>query len=375
MKELLKKITSLIESIDYIENSKYNSIKNQITEEVLNVFLEVSKDVFVTAINIKVLKPIQHKINMAINFSETKRSRSYRSERLKMLSKKDFLINLRNQLLIDYKEQFKELELYKEFLIEKANNRFLILNPTKDYPIEIFTRKQFENILKKSYLEIIAYFNNKQLANSNYKEEIFLFVSASKKKLNEISERLKKLKSLIGKRQNEDVDSLFDLYEEVTLLKLQENYLVKLIKELENSYFFLKIYTPKKETPLTVFGNRDVNKLEQLYFELEEFLDKSVQLDDIINIFTLAYEPTKKIDLRNGTTNDFAYLINELHPFFLKDIAHRNHYNQWWADRFTINGVEKDKKAIIKIRSNTKNDLMRRQEKTTRLNSIVNVLK
>ncbi|WP_298782376.1 hypothetical protein [uncultured Polaribacter sp.] len=375
MKEQLKKVSSLIEKIDDVKNKDdYSLLENKIKEELLGILLDTSKGIFVTAINLKVLKPIQDKIKVAIHFIETKRSRSFRSERLKILSRKDFLINLRNQILIDYREQLKGLELYKEFLIEKANNRFLILNPTQDYPIEVFTHNQFENILKKSFVEIINYFNEQQLTNSNYKEEMFLFVGKVNRELKEITKRIDQLRKFIEKNQSKDMD-IFDLYQEIDLLNLQESYLLRIIKELESTHLFLKIHTPKKENPLTVFGDRDLNKLERLYFELEDFLEKSIQLEDITSIFTLNYEPTQKVNLRNGTINDFAYLINQMYPYFISDIAHRNKYNQWWADRFTINGVDKNKDAIVKMRSNTKKDVTRKQQNTARLNSIIDVLR
>lgn len=376
MNKYLKKISALIDEIDSIENAdEYDLLSNQIKDELFNIFSTVSTDVFITTISIKVLKPIQEKLNVAINFIQTKRSRSYISKRPKILLKRDFLIDLRNQILIDYKEQLKETELYKDFVINEANSRFLILNPTKDYPIEIFTTKQFENVLKISFSEIINYFDESQLANSNYKDEIYLFVEKANRKLKELSNRIGYLKKVIDKNQSEDFDFLFDLHSEVKLLKLQETYLLNLIKEIENTHFFLKIYTPKKETPLTVFGGRDVNKLEQLYFELEHFLDKSTQVEDIINVFSLDYVPLQKINLQNGTLNDFAYLMDKMQPYFVVDIADRNYYNQWWADRFTFKGKEKTKKGISTIISNTKNDASRKPQKATRINSIVDVLK
>ncbi|WP_282073188.1 hypothetical protein [Polaribacter atrinae] len=417
MKEQLKKVSSLIEQIDDVKNKDdYNLIRNQIIEELLNVFLDASKGAFITAISLKVLKPIQDEINVAIHFIETKRSRSFRSERLKMLSRKDFLINLRNQILIGFKEQLKEVELYKEFLIGKANNRFLILNPTQDYPIEIFTSNRFDNILKEATNKVTSYFENQLLTMPTYKDELFLFDSRVDKCIIENEIEIEKINQyLIDKKeeQKENIKSLsdtekeyfyshpsekhnltstievnrigfidylfesqidFSYHNELEMLKMHITALEKLQNNLPQSYLFLKINKPKKETPLTVFGDREVSKLEDLFFELEYFLDTSIQVEDIVNVFSLNYETSKKIDLRNGTTNDFAYFINKIQPYFINEIADRKEYNQWWADRFTFNGVEKVKKAISTMRSNTKKGGIRQQVNTTRINSIVNVL-
>tara|TARA_B110000046_G_C13025139_1_gene413536 strand:+ start:8455 stop:9066 length:612 start_codon:yes stop_codon:yes gene_type:complete len=199
MKEQLKILSFLIQKINDIENKdEYDLLMHQIKEELFNFFLDASKDSFITVVNLKVLKPIQDNTNVASQFIETKRSRSFRSTRLKMLSKRDFLVNLRNQILIDYKEQLKETETYKKFLIEKANDRFLILNPILDYPIEVFPLKSFEEILKKSYNASISYFEKQSLLNENYKNELFLFA-------NKIREELKRLANkliLLGKVYN-----------------------------------------------------------------------------------------------------------------------------------------------------------------------------
>jgi hypothetical protein len=376
MKEQLKILSFLIQKINDIENKdEYDLLMHQIKEELFNFFLDASKDSFITVVNLKVLKPIQDNTNVASQFIETKRSRSFRSTRLKMLSKRDFLVNLRNQILIDYKEQLKETETYKKFLIEKANDRFLILNPILDYPIEVFPLKSFEEILKKSYNASISYFEKQSLLNENYKNELFLFV-------NKIREELKRLANkliLLGKEKKEcsngDSDYFYCLYNEIQLLSLQSSYLNRLINKFESSHLFLKIFVTKKEIPLTVFGDRDMTKLEKLFFELEYFLDKSVKSEDILNVFTLDFQLIQKIDLKNGTTNDFAYLISEMNTYFIKEISDRKEYNQWWADRFTFNGVEKVKKAISTMRSNTKKGGIRQQVKTTRINAIVNVLR
>ena len=418
MKEQLKKVSSLIEQIDDVKNKDdYNLIRNQVIEELLNVFLDASKGTFITAISLKVLKPIQHKINVAIHFTETKRSGSFRNDRLKMLSRKDFLINLRNQILIDYKEQLKEVELYKEFLIGKANDRFLILNPTQDYPIEIFTSNQFDNILKEATNKVTSYFENQLITMPTYKDELFLFDSRVHKCIKEKESEIEKVNQYIIDKEEEQKENIknlsdtekeyfyshpseksnltsileinridfidclldneinFEIYNELEMLKKHKTALEKLQSNLHKSYLFLKINKPKKETSLTVFGDRDLNKLERLYFELEDFLEKSIELKDITNVFTLNYEPTKKVNLRNGTLNDFAYLMGEMKSFFINDIAHRNHYNQWWSDRFTFKGEEKSKTDVGRIISNTQKDVTRRQQNTIRLNSIIDVLR
>lgn len=419
MNNHLKKISALIDEIDSIENAdEYNLLRNQIKDELFNVFSTVSKDVFITTISIKVLKPIQEKLNVAIKFIQTKRSRSYRSKRPKIVLKRDFLIDLRNQILIDYKEQLKETELYKDFVINEANSRFLILNPTQDYPIEIFTTKQLENILNDAKKRVVSYFEKQLITKQpTYKDELFLFDSQIIKCLKEKEIEIININQRVinkEKEQKRDIENLsddekeyfyshpskrreiasliktdrvgfidylldnetnFDISNELAMIKKHKIVLEELQNNLRKTHLFLKTYTPKKETPLTVFGDRDVNKLEQLYFELEHFLDKSTQVEDIINVFCVDYEPLQKINLQNGTLNDFAYLMDKMQPYFVVDIADRNYYNQWWADRFTFNGKEKTKNAVSTIISNTKNDASRKPQKTTRINSIVSVLK
>lgn len=376
MKENLKRILSLIQEIDKTEKrEKFNLLKNRMTNEIFDFYTNASRDKFITVIKLKVLQPLQNSLTEASNFVETKKSRSFVDSRRKMLIKRDFLIDLRNQILIDYKEELNNLEHFKQYLIEKARNRFLILNPTQGYPIIDFTPRQLKSILKKSFDEVVDFFENKQLTNTNYKEELYSFVKKAKREINNISKELKLLKKKHTITKEEQIDILIDISQEIKLLSLHSDYLLKLTTELEKTHFFLKIYTPKEETPLTVFGDRNENKLEQLFFKLKVFLENTVEREDIVNVFSINFEVEHKINLVNGTLNDFAHLINEMMEHFTPEISNKANYNQWWADRFTFNGADKQKKGITTMRSNTKKDVTRKSQQTSKIDEIICVLK
>src|SRR5690606_25420988 len=69
--------------------------------------------------------------------------------------------------------------------------------------------------------------------------------------------------------------------------------------------------------------------------------------------------PLKKVNLQNGTLNDFADLLNKLEPYFIPDLRNGNEYNIWWASRFLFNNVEKTPAQVSKFRSNTRRGIDR----------------
>lgn len=96
----------------------------------------------------------------------------------------------------------------------------------------------------------------------------------------------------------------------------------------------------------TVFGNHNYQVLHDMYDELKGLLPPNVSKSSFANTFLITDKPTDKIDFIGANISTFAYLIKNLHDHFTVDLRNKTIYNQWWADRFTFNGSERDKKGI-----------------------------
>ncbi|NQX84841.1 MAG: hypothetical protein HRT67_02870 [Flavobacteriaceae bacterium] len=191
---------------------------------------------------------------------------------------------------------------------------------------------------------------------------------------------INELQKEVDKEKDYLLDVLFDRQQEVTNHKIHKETLEKLLEQLYQTFYFLKTYEENRVIPLTVFGHRNYDAMQWFYQELKDFLENSTSYNHIIEVFSLENRnPISKIELVNGTLNDYAHLINELEPYFTKELRARSQYNQWWSDRFvfTTNGnirVEKTKDAISTMRSNTRKDPSRKSSKRSKINQIVQTI-
>lgn len=110
---------------------------------------------------------------------------------------------------------------------------------------------------------------------------------------------------------------------------------------------------------ITVFGDSNFEKVKELANSLItfDFVSMHLSIDDLIQVFTLNEDkPTIKINLTNGTLNDFGYLISQMKPFFIDSISNKANYSLWWSERFTFNSEPKNKKSVSNMVTAVKKD-------------------
>lgn len=362
IKQLEKTVNELICQYD-------NS--DEVLKLISEMYIELDKDKFITVLNLKLFSVITERIKELNRLNYKSRSGQLKeNERLNGLT---ILNKLLNKVFIDYKAILKDNDYSKEKILERKNlNRDSVLYPISDvYPVEYLPSSLFKELLDENSSFTFQYFKNLFDTNDSIKKlksEIILFVDDLKNRLIEINRNIQRLAKSM---HINDVD-----LKHIVQIEIDNNHyhivvLEKLMLRLIESYDFLKSESGLSNS-ISVFGGKDFDKLEKFYNKFKVFLEPHVSFKVFSKIFILGENSEMRLNLVNGTLNDFGYLIHTLQTYFTEEI--KKDYNQWWAENFTYNNSIKDKKGISTMKSNSIKDVSRRPSKLSTIKEIVETL-
>lgn len=375
---------------------------------VAELFVANKEDVnfFATFLNNFILKPItKHIDNLeAQHLSASRSNISRRKIQLKII---DRLKNQRIIFLRDYHRYLKGFSEYEDFIEHqsklKSKERDYLLSTKIIDSLEFNSLDYFKKLVDESYNNTFSYFKNnseKTKDSEISKQELLIYVREledTKSKLNVIItskeaelKNLEKTETPSGfedyELENGDIVTVDLQYEYgyqivekadvVTNYKYQQTITEKLSEKLYASFLFLQEFKPSKESPTTVFHSLKFEELNSFCEELREFIGMQVKLEAIKDVFTVGHSmDNPKINLTNGTLNDFGYLILKMKSFFIDAINNNAKYNLWWSERFTFNSKNKTIKDVSNMISAVNKDISRRPAKMKTISQIIESLK
>lgn len=319
-------------------------------------------------------------------------SRSKKEEKRKLTIKNDILSNLIITLFQTYSDYLNDSKEYRIFennhiqKIEQISQNFLNGNISTENPFpEYYDKKNADKIIT----EIKEYYKKIFLNPENtlfVKTKLTQLSESLKSKISDVEneiiiwnrrgEEYKRELLLFSMEKSEEKDRLFDLYDcEMSGIMNLFHYkqdLMRLYNHIVEEYPFINS-KPITISDITVFGDSNIQAVKRIYLEFSDFIDKTVSENDFVQAF-MDLPITNKIKLVNGSLSDYAYLIKELKPFFIRRIGENaGIYNQWWSDRFLFSGKEKNSKSISNMISGLHTG--RAASKKAATNNIVNFLK
>ena len=374
--------------------------------EILNLIgknfyvLEALK--FSTLLSNEVVKPIAIKIK---DLEQTKdslgSSRTNYKQRNHVLSNINDLKNLLNEVFILYHLYLKGdnfFQIYEKEENEKFSNyEDKIINGSLDedaiesimYPTYFDLEKiqNLSNIIKEHIkslnLDKEKYEYAKYRTTSFYnriKDSIYTISKTIDKSDTDLKHADIKLKKVNENETYEDGENsipfnlydyfhqnVIDLYNSLDNLNKHKMILVGLFQDLSKSYSYLADLRNLTPSKITVFGDSNFEKVKELANSLitYKFVSIHVSIDDLIEVFTLNEDkPINKINLTNGSLNDFGYLISQMKPFFIDSISDKANYSLWWSERFTFNSEPKNKKSVSNMVTALKKDRDSAQKET-----------
>lgn len=372
-------IVKLEKSLDGLGQLDFCELENELSNcrgLIEDIFIGATDSVrFATILKLKFINPINDVlIGFQIKIKQSQ-GRSGRVEKANFIKKKDLVTAFKNDVYISYNEQLQDNLDFVSNKLSLKDELYSVLNPTNDLPVFLYSKSKYCFILKQSCYNILKYFEENLKLNKDYKDELFFFIRKSQTKIklidNELGVLIKHLEYLDSISNN---TGYFSDSHEIELLSEQKAHLLKINKQLEDNFYFLKIADISNKKKEFVFKDVTLDVLRQFCIEVSDFFDASVSIEDLVDVFTLNTVSSKKIKFSNETLNDYASLINSLQPLFVDDISNSKTYNQWWCDNFLYNGVDKNKKAISTMRSNTRKDITRSSHKRNKIKTIINVL-
>lgn len=349
-------------------------LSDVINDKISDLLLE-SGDKFNSLLNVIVLKPLNDHLDVLgheLKFP-------LRGGRSKMIYKLNETNRLIGTILSDYKSVLRDEKYYIDHRIKGKQKQDVILDPyllIGNNTLEHYSYSRFKKLVNESCRKALETYKNKGLSDlTTFKDELFQFAAEVQSQIKSVDEELNEMnkQQFTRKIQNESnvksVENLSHLgayedYRETEQLKKNLKWysqsMVKLLADLDSYFPFLASVREHEFSPLTVFGHRDYDRLALFYKEFRFFLPPSVTQKDFYSVFTNDSGLNKKsIELRNGTLNDYGYLIEELAPYFVGELEDSKKYNSWWADHFIFRGrtsrpVSKNTKAISNMRSNSR---------------------
>lgn len=367
---------------------------------------------FSTLLSNEVVKPIAIKIK---DLEQTKdslgSSRTKYKQRNHVLSNINDLRNLLNEVFITYHLYLKGdkfFQIYEKEENEKFSNyEDKIINGKLD-------ENELESIMYPTYFDVEKiqilsnitkeHIKSLNLDKDNYnfaKDRTISFYNKTKDSIDTISIAIDKTNTTLKdaetklKKVNENEvyeddknsitfnlydyyhQNVIDLYNSLDNLNKHKKILIDLFKYLTKNYSYLSDLGTVAASKTTVFGDSNFEVVKQLALELKQegLVSTQTTVNDLIEMFTLNIDkPTNKINLTNGTLNDFGYLISQMKPFFDDSINNSTNYSTWWSERFTFNSKDKNKKSV----SNTVSEIeqgRRFPSKKQTLSKIIEILK
>jgi hypothetical protein len=395
----------LHEILNSFDHEGLDNKTSLLEEGVAELFVANKEDTnfFATFLNNSILKPITKQIEI-LEAKLSSASRSNISRRKVQLKIIDRFKSQRIIFLRDYHRYLKGFSEYEDFIEQQSKLRskkrdFLLSTKIID-SLEFNSVEYFKRLIDESYKNTFEYFKNDSENTKDIeisKQELLLFV----RQLEETKDKLKMIilkeeaeLSLLEKTEvpsgfkdyeleNGDVITvdLFDQYvheivekgDVFSNYKYQQTIIEKLSEKLYGSFLFLQEFKPFKESPKTVFHSLKFEELNPFCEELREFIGMQLKLETIKEVFTVGYSvDNPKINLTNGNLNDFGCLISKMKPSFINSI--KANYSTWWAERFTFNSIDKNKKSVSNLISNIEKG-KRFSSKSHQISEIINSLK
>ncbi|MET3732925.1 hypothetical protein [Moheibacter stercoris] len=374
MKQAVSNIDLLVQELIQSDNKeRFAQLNSELNDNIFDLLIENSQkeDIFSAILVIKIFTPINEQIEFLKNNLPSGRN-GFQQKR-KMKEKISFFSSLLNNISELYRKQLiskLDIEIIKRNL-QKTNG---IIEPLDELEklIEEISLDEFKDFLHQMYSQTVEYFNSRQLQTQEveqYRGELLSFIEKLRLKIFSLNSEIfilnVQLKDFEKKYENDNrndyyVDSIYETSHEIWAYEFHKEILKDLINSLYKTHPFLKTFETS-DIPLTVFGNRNYDFFSEFYTELKVFIDPYIVDFNIFKeIFTYNNAPPlKKVNLQNGTLNDFADLLNKLEPYFIPDLRNGNEYNIWWASRFLFNNVEKTPAQVSKFRSNTRRGIDR----------------
>lgn len=408
----MNNIESLLKTVDEKINTQSIDVSSsEILELIEHNFIELDTPKFNTILSNKVVKSIANKIKELEQIKNSLgSSRINHKQRIKISSNIHNLKGLLKDVFNEYKNNLKENELYQLYEKEEkeklSNYEDKLINGSLDenilesilYPTYFDVEKilKLNNVIKEQVKSL-----NLEKDNYNYaKDRTTSFYNRTKDSISSISIAIEKTNTTLKdaetklKKVNENEiyeddensisynlydyyhQNVIDLYYNLDNLNKHKKILIDLFQDLAKSYSYLADLGSVPASKTTVFGDSNFEVVKQLALELKKEGLVSIQttVNDLIEMFTLNIDkPTNKINLTNGTLNDFGYLISQMKPFFDDSINNSTNYSTWWSERFTFNSKDKNKKSV----SNTVSEIeqgRRFPSKKQTLSKIIEIL-
>ncbi|WP_367755814.1 hypothetical protein AB3G33_02910 [Flavobacterium sp. WC2421] len=386
MKTEINKVKEVLQEILNSFDDEGLDNKISLLEEGVAEFFVANREntnFFATFLNNFILKPIAKQIEIleAQLPSSSRTQKARREIQLKIIDRfKSLLIIFFN----DYHKYLQGFSEYDKFIKQntkkKAYKRDSLLSTSFGELLEFYSVQYFKKVVDTVFDNTFIYFkeifeDSKQIENS--KQEILLFVKQLEETIDSlrviIANKESKLDEVLkeetpyGTKEYEMENGelitvelldgyVSDIIERSDIImknKYQQTILKKLSDKLYSSFLFLQEFKPSKESPTTVFHSLKFEELNSFCEELRDFIGMQVKLETIKEVFTVGYPiDNPKINLINGTLNDFGFLISKMRPYFIDSIKTKSNYAQWWSERFTFNLIEKDKKNVSNMISN-----------------------
>lgn len=392
------------ESISFVENfiSFPNSTElTRIKETINDLFIELDGNKFSTILSscflqktYKSLELNKKEINTLGNGRSNLKRRKELYQSIEILNKsKNYIYKTYPSFLVNEKE-FKN-STKENLQLEKTCNDILY-NEVTPYEMDIKHVKKLSSEIQETYNELfkepLQLEYNKSILTKFLKEldiklgklNIYLIhqrelLENEKKKYNNHNkEKITKLRDdeavILINLKGENLNNCISLDNEIIFFENKKETLNNLYNNLFDTYEHFQIRELIKTKGLTVFGDNNIDILESIYEEISIFLDITlVTKKRFIDVFLISnIEPTTKINLTNGTLNDFGYLINKIKFFFVDD--YKKKYNRWWSERFTFNNNKKNPKAVSNMTTSFKNQGNRQPTETAASNKIEEIL-
>ncbi|RKS12852.1 hypothetical protein [Flavobacterium sp. 120] len=380
----MNNIESLLKTVDEKINTQSIDVSSsEILELIEHNFIELDTPKFNTILSNKVVKSIANKIKELEQIKNSLgSSRINHKQRIKISSNIHNLKGLLKDVFNEYKNNLKENELYQ--LYEKEENEKFsnyedkIINGSPDedaiesimYPT-YFDLEKIQNLssaIKEHFMSLNLDKDNYNFAKdrtiSFYKktkysiDTISIVIDKTNMTLKDAETKLKKVnENEIYEDENSIPFNLYDYYHQNVIdlyynldnLNKHKKILINLFKNLTKNYSYLSDLGILPASKTTVFGDSNFEVVKQLALELkkEGLVSTQTTVNDLIEMFTLNIDkPANKINLTNGTLNDFGYLILKMKPFFVDSINNSTNYSDWWSERFTFNSKDKNKKSV-----------------------------
>jgi hypothetical protein len=409
----MNNIESLLKAVDKAINGQSMDISSsKILKLIEHNSIELDTPKFSTLLSNKVVKPTVTKIDkLEEELRGLGSGRTNSKQRRSVLSKITKLKDLLTEVFVSYNHYLKDDCFFLDYKKEK-NEKYTkhedeIIKGSLDeetlesimYPT-YFDVEKIQNLsnvikehLKSLNLDKDNYEFAKERTKSFYKktkDSIYIISKAIDKSNTTLKHAEIKLRTVNENEVYEDVEksisynlkeyyhqNVIDLYSNLDNLNKHKNILADLLNDLTKNYSYLADIGSLSASKITVFGDSNFEKVKELANSLItfDFVSMHLSIDDLIQVFTLNEDkPTIKINLINGTLNDFGFLISQMKPFFIDSVSNKANYSLWWSERFTFNSKHKTIKDVSNMISAVNKDISRRPAKMETISQIIDCL-